>query len=120
MCGIYILKGNIMKIIGYVFVGIFVVVGLFALGWIGEFSGLLQSQYFSPKHEAVRRDTMIESRAYSEATTREIYRLKLQYQQAATDAEKQTIRAMVIHASQAFDRNRLPPDLQAFIIEIGG
>jgi len=76
--------------------------------------------FFAPKMEAVRRDTMIESRAYSEATTREMYRLKLQYQQAKSDDEKATIRAMALHEAQAFDRTRLPLDLQYFLSQIGG
>lgn len=82
--------------------------------------GLANFAFFAPKYEAVRRDTMIQSRAYSEATTREMYRLKLQYQQAKSDDERATIRAMAIHESQAFDRDRLPLDLQAFVAQLGG
>lgn len=76
------------------------------------------ASFFAPRHEAVRRDTMIQSRAYSEATTREMYRLKLQYQQAATDDARATIKAMALHESRAFDRDRLPADLQLFIKQI--
>jgi hypothetical protein len=49
-----------------------------------------------------------------------MYRLKLQYQQAKTDAERATIRAMVLHEAQAFDRARLPVDLRTFIDQLGG
>lgn len=76
--------------------------------------------YLAPKYEATRRDVMLESRAYSEGQTREIYRLKLQYQQAKDDDERATIRAMALHEASAFDRSRLPFDLQSFIQQLGG
>lgn len=76
--------------------------------------------YLAPKYEATRRDVMLESRAYSEGQTREIYRLKLQYQQAKTDDERDTLRAMALHEASAFDRSRLPFDLQSFIQQLGG
>ena len=65
------------------------------LGGIGfglRYAGYLQFAFFAPLQEAVRRDVMIESRAYSEATTREMYRLKLQHMQAKSDDERATIR----------------------------
>lgn len=82
--------------------------------------GLANFSFFAPKYEAVRRDVMIQSRAYSEASIREMYRFKLQYQQAKTDDERATIRAFALHESQAFDRDRLPTDLQAFLSQLGG
>lgn len=75
--------------------------------------------YLAPKYESTRRDVMLESRAYSEGQTREIYRLKLQYQQAKSDDERATIRAMALHEASAFDRSRLPLDLQSFIQQLG-
>lgn len=84
------------------------------------FGGYYAYSYFGPKYEEVRRDIMIQSRAYSEGQTREIYRLKLQYQQAKNDDERATIRAMALHEASAFDRSRLPADLQSFITQLGG
>lgn len=97
--------------------------GLVVLGGLGfglNAAGLANFAFFAPRYEAVRRDVMIQSRAYSEATTREFYRLKLQYQQAKSDDERSTIRAMALHEAEAFDRDRLPPDLQLFITQLGG
>jgi len=82
--------------------------------------GLSQYQFFAPRMEAVRRDTMIQSRAYSEGASRELYRLKLQYSQAKTDDERATIRSFALHEADALDRTRLPLDLQAFLIQLGG
>lgn len=98
----------------------FALVGLGAIGFGLNYFGFAQFAFFAPKYEAVRRDVMIESRAYSEATTRQMYSLKLQYQQAKTDDERATIRAMALHESAAFDKARLPADLQSFLAQIGG
>lgn len=98
------------------------VVAALALGVVGftlNGLGLVSFSFFAPRYEAVRRDVMIESRAYSEATTREMYRFKLQYQQAGSDAERSTIRAMALHEAQAFDPKRLPTDLQLFLAQLG-
>lgn len=108
-----------MKILAGIFGAIGVIAVVIGLGWIVQGNSFFMFQVFAPKYEAVRRDTMIQSRAYSEATTREMYRLKLQYQQAKGDDEKATIRAMTLHEAEAFDRNRLPPDLQSFLIQLG-
>lgn len=104
---------SFLSALGTVALFIALVFGLNALGYIN-------TAFFAPKYEAVRRDTMIQSRAYGEATTRELYRLKLQYQQAKTDDEKATVRAFALHESAAFDRDRLPTDLQSFIAQLGG
>lgn len=82
--------------------------------------GLAQYSFFAPRLEAVRRDTMLQSRAYGEAATRELYRLKLQYVQSKSDDERSTIAAMARHEATAFDRALLPPDVQAWLTQIGG
>jgi len=85
--------------------------------------GLAQYQFFAPKYESVRRDTMLQSRAYGEANIRELSRLKLQYAQAKTDDERNTVASFARHEGEAMDREtktRLPPELQTFLAQIGG
>jgi hypothetical protein len=82
--------------------------------------GFEMDTYFMPRREALRRDTMIQGLAYSQAATRELYNLKLQYVQAKTDEERDTIKAYALHEATAFDKARLPLDLQAFLTSIGG
>ncbi len=84
-----------------------------------NYFGYALTAFFQPKMEAVRRDTMIQSRAYSEATMREMYRLKLQYVQSKSNDEKDTIKAMIRHEMGSFDKERLPADLQVFLQQIG-
>lgn len=98
-------------------------VGLVLLGGLGfglRYAGLMQFAFFAPQEEAIRRNVMIESRAYSEATTRRLYELKLQYETAPNDDAKATIRSLAIHEARAFDRTRLPRELQMFVSQLGG
>lgn len=82
--------------------------------------GFMSFAFWAPKYEGVRRDVMIQSRAYSEATVREMYRLKLQYAQARTQEEKNTIKAFTLHEAAAFEKARLPPDIVTFLRELEG
>jgi len=103
-----------------VFVG--VVSTLILVGGIGfglNYVGYANFAFFAPRMEAVRRETVVQSRAYSEGQTREMYRLKLQYQQATTDDQRATIRGFAAHEAEAFDRTRLPAELQVFLIQLG-
>jgi hypothetical protein len=80
-----------------------------------NYAGYLGTAFFAPKYEAVRRDTMIQSRAYSEASAREMYRFRREYQAAATDEQRAAVRAFALHEADGMDRSLLPADLQAFI-----
>lgn len=76
--------------------------------------GYANFAFFAPKYEAVRRDVMIESRAYSEASVRELYRLKRQYDTTDDAAARATILAAARHEFSIFPEDRLPPDLAAW------
>lgn len=90
--------------------------GIFAVSYFGY--GL--TSFFAPRYEAVRRDTMLNSRSYDEGAKRELYRLKLQYEQAKTDSERDTIAAAARHEFQIFPQERLPVDLHGFMVQVGG
>lgn len=98
---------NVLGAIGAVIIWVAVAAGLM-------FGGFYAYQYFAPKYEGVRRDVMIESRAYSEATVRELYRMKRQYESAETEAERATIRAAALHEFSIFPEDRLPNDLRVW------
>ena len=92
--------------------------GLVAFGLIViavSFGGYYSYAYFAPKYEAVRRDTMIESRAYSEATLRELYNYKTQYEATQDPSAKATIAAAARHDFEIFPQDRLPADLAAWM-----
>lgn len=105
------MEKTIFGIIGFILLIAVVIFGLNAVGF-------MSFAFWAPKYEGVRRDVMIESRAYSEATVRELYRLKLQYAQATTPEEKNTIKAFTLHEAAAFDKARLPADIVPFLREL--
>ena len=76
--------------------------------------------FLAPKYEATRRDVAIQSRSYQEGSVRELYTLQRQYQSAKTDAERDTIAAAARHEFSIFPKDRLPGDLQTFLIQVGG
>ncbi len=83
-----------------------------------NYFGYINTAFFAPKYEAIRRDVMINSRSYDEGAQRELYRLKLQYQQAKTDEEKATLAAAAKHEFSIYPKDRLPPDLLTFLSQI--
>jgi hypothetical protein len=85
-----------------------------------NYFGYTNFAFFAPKFEAVRRDQMIESRAYTEGTIRELYTLQRQYQTAKSDDERATIAAAAQHEFSIFPKDRLPSDLRTFLSQIGG
>lgn len=94
---------------------VFAAVLLAAIGFGLRFLAYSNNAFFAPRNEAIRRDVMIESRAYSEATIREMYNFQRQYLAAGSDAEKNAIKAAARHAAAGYDINRLPADLQGFV-----
>ncbi len=97
-----------------------VIAGLCAIAFGANYFAYGSFSFFAPKYEAVRRDVMIESRAYQEGAIRRLYELRLQYEQATSDSARATIRQITLHEIRAFDRARLPRDLQVFINSLGG
>lgn len=109
------MKENVLTI--FTVIGVLLFITL--LGFGINYAAMQQTAFFSPKYEAIRRDTMIQSRAYGEAETRAMYNYKRQFIQAKTPEEKAAIRAMAVHEADALDRSRLPEDLQIFINSLG-
>lgn len=70
--------------------------------------------WLAPKYESTRREVMLQSRAYHEGEMRNLYRLKMQFEQAPSDDEKHTIQLAARHECEAVDPSQLPPDLKEF------
>ena len=92
------------------------VLGLIAGMSIG---GYYLYAFLAPKYETTRREVMTNSRAYAEGETRNLYRLKIQFEAAPTLEAKQTIKLAARHECESFDRSRLPFDLAAFCNPMG-
>ncbi|WP_422363138.1 hypothetical protein [Pyruvatibacter mobilis] len=101
----------VSSVIGIIATGLVVIFGL-------NLFGFANFAFFAPKYEGVRRDVMIESRAYSEATVRELYRLKRQYQAAEDPAARAAIAAAARHEFNIFPQERLPHDLRVWMVSL--
>lgn len=77
--------------------------------------GLLFRSYYAPAQEEIRRNTILQSRAYNEGMIRELSRLRIQLEQAKTDGERDAIKAMVRHEVGAVDISILPAELRDFV-----
>lgn len=98
----------------WIAIGVGCLVSIFGLNYFGY----MNIAFFAPKIEAVRRDVMIESRAYSEATVRELYRLHRQYNASDDEVVRMTIVAAARHEFSIFPEDRLPPDLRVWMQQI--
>jgi len=89
--------------------------GLLALGFGGI--GYMCYRTFAPLNEQVRYDTFKNSQAYNEGMLKDLYDLQREYLKA-TPEQQGALRALIQHRFEAYDRNRLPQDLQAFYVSI--
>lgn len=94
------------------------VIGLGAIGWLAQGNQFFLYKIFAPQYEAVRRDVQIESRAYTEATIRNLYAYRRQYLAAKTDDERAALKNAALHEFGIFPQERLPADLRAWMIAL--
>ena len=93
------------------------VVLLFLVVFLGDYFSLWATGFFAPRYEQVRHDTFKNSQTYNDGMIRELYNLKIQYDQA--DAEgKKGIRGFALHEFSVYPIDRLPPDLQQFYAQL--
>ena len=109
-----------MKVVGYITIGIVVIVALIALAFVFELGGLQWKKFFAPKHENVRREVFEETRSYNEAKTQDLARYKLQYERSNDIEEKEAIAATIRHTFANYDAEKLPVGLASFLRQIRG
>lgn len=102
-----------MEMVGAV---VFIIALVVAVGW----GGFQLYAYYAPKYEEVRHQTNVNSRAYVEATVRELYDLNMQFEQAETDSARKIIRLRVLHLQGTIDEKKLPSELAAWIEQLRG
>ena len=70
-------------------------------------------EYFAPKYRAVDAKVFKESEQYNEGMIRDLSELQRQYI-TATEEQKASLRPIIRHRFEVYDRDRLPADLRAF------
>lgn len=105
------------KVLG-VLAGVGVLGGLLLLAFGGTMFDLKMKEFFAPKYEQVRRDVYEESWSYNRGKVEHLNRLRLEYVASDNKNHKAVLRQVILNEVAAYDRDRLPDDLQAFVREI--
>ena len=98
----------------YSFIGFVVFLGLV---WFLALNNLLMTGFFAPRHEAVRRETFEQSKAYNQGMIQELENMRFEYIKS-TPEQKQLLRGIIIHRAADFPSEKLPSDLYVFIQEL--
>ena len=97
--------------------GIFLVLTVGLLGFIGNLIGLYSMSFFAPKAEQIRYNTFKQSQSYNDGMIRDLEDLKLEYQHADPDGRK-AMQSIILHRFSVYDVNKLPVDLQGFYLSL--
>lgn len=103
------------KIAGFFVVLTFTVAFIFVVGFAVQGTNFIFYKWYASQTEIIRRNVMLESRSYNEATNRRLYELKLQYTISQNQNEKNAIAAIIKHEIGAINRSNLPVDLHQFV-----
>lgn len=76
--------------------------------------GFVSFKFFAPKIVQVQTDVFKSSQAYQDGMATDLGDLKLQYESATDPGKQEAIRAIIKQRFASYDKNLLPPDLQAF------
>lgn len=110
-------KRNIMDYLKTMAIGAIAVTIIITIAIGGRFINLKSNQYFAPKEEKVRREVYEQTRSFNESKLQELTKYRLEYMRAENEDEKQAIAATVRLTFAAYDKTKLPYELQIFIEE---
>lgn len=103
-----------MKATAAVILGLIALIGL---TWVFTANDLQLAHFFSPKFEAVRRETFEQSKAYRQGQVQELQNMQFEYQQA-DEEHKGALRGIILHRAADFPPEAMPADLYAFIEQL--
>ena len=89
-----------------IFAAILLVFGL-------SFGSYKMYEFFAPKYRAVDAKVFKESEQYNDGMIRDLSELQHQYVTASKD-DQASLRPIIRHRFEAYDRDRLPADLREF------
>ena len=103
-----------MKIAFYCLLGFF---SLLALGWVATANDWALSAVWMPKMEQVRRNTFEQSVAYNQGMIQDLYGMQVTYSRT-DEKHKDALASIILHRYSTYSDLKLPPDLQAFMLEL--
>lgn len=103
-----------MKAIAIFFGAIGFLAVVLGLSWASQGNDFFLTKFFSPRYEAVRRDTFEQSKAYNAGMVQELQNMQFEYVRA-TPEQKDALASIILHRAADYDTRQLPPDLRSFI-----
>ena len=95
-------------------IGLLVLLGIFALGWMIEGNDFFMYKFFGPKREAVRREVFENTKSYRQGMIQELQNMQFKYIQADSSA-KDALASIILHRAADFPKDDMPADLRSFI-----
>jgi hypothetical protein len=100
------------KIVLWIFI---VIIGLFAIDFVGNTYGLFSYGFFAPKKENIRRHVFENTQSYVQGKIQDLSNYKLQMDTTKDPASKAAIQAVIRSQFANFDINQCPDELKAFL-----
>lgn len=100
--------------IGWIVFGLLVV---FGIGWVVRANYFAQESVFAPKEEALRRQTVEESKAYNDGVAQEVLSMQMEYIKSTPD-QKAALKSVILHKLAGYDLTHFSADTQKFINDL--
>jgi len=110
------LKGE-MGIGGAIGLGLLAVIIILGLSWAFTGNDFFLAKIFAPKMEQVRHDTFKGSQAYNDGVATQLQSFQFKYEQS-NDEAKGALAPIILKYVAAYDTNKLPSELQAFVSKL--
>lgn len=89
-----------MKITGIV---VLIIIGMFALGFVGKAAGLFNIKFWGVKYENAHREVFEQTKSYNHGMIRDIENLCLEMKRVESDAHRSAIKSTIQHRMAAFN-----------------
>lgn len=88
---------------------------LIVLGLVARYGGQEARSFFEPRDRAIDRQVFEQTPSFVHGKTQHIGRLKREYDRATTDAQRASLREMILTEASVVDITLLPAPTQTFL-----
>jgi hypothetical protein len=94
---------------------------VYGIGFLATGGDLAIYKFWAPKQENARRQVFENTQSYVQGKTEYLSKLRYQYQEAESGSTHQaSLRTLILSEAATVDNDKLPEDLQTFIIVLRG
>jgi hypothetical protein len=103
-----------------IFLIVFVIMlGVYGLGFVATGGDLAIYRFWAPKRANAERTVFENTQSYVQGKIEFLNQLRLNYE-SADGRQKEALRRTILTEAATIDKEKLPPDLQAFVNGLGG